>query len=108
MTSYTEATVAKMKEIGTFNYDSAKAFAEANSLPVRSVIAKIRVLDLAYQAKGVTKVSKKDPNARSKADIVTAVNDLLDTNLTSLTKLTVKDLEAVEAVLMDRFNVNAA
>jgi len=99
MTKYSDEMIAKMKEIGTFTYDSAKAFADANGLTFRSVIAKVRALELDYVAKGNTKATASKAKGRAKGDIVTSVNDLLGVELKSLEKMTVKDLEVLESEL---------
>jgi len=100
---YTDAMIAEMKKIGTFNYDSAKAFADANGLSFRSVIAKVRALELDYQAKDPkvrsTTAKKK---GRAKADIVRAIETNLQRDVPSLSKMTVVDLEVLEAELNER------
>jgi hypothetical protein len=95
--------ITEMREIGTFNYDSAKAFAEANGLTFRSVIAKVRALELDYQAKDprVSK-SRSTKKTRAKADIVTAIQANLQRELPSLVKMTVADLETLESDLKER------
>lgn len=99
MSKYTDAIVAEMRSIGTFNYDSAKAFAEKHDLSFRSVIAKVRALELDYQAKDPKVRSTKAKKGRAKADIVNAITAALGNELPSLSKMTVVDLEALEKVL---------
>jgi hypothetical protein len=99
MNKYTDEMIAKMKEIGTFNYDSAKAFADANGLTFRSVIAKVRALELDYQPKDLKAFKATKAKARSKADIVNSIVSNLGQELDSLNKMTVKDLEVLETVL---------
>ena len=97
---YTDAMISEMKEIGTFNYDTAKAFAEKHN---RSVIAKVRALELDYQAKDPrvrSTTSKK--KTRAKADIVNAIQLNLQRELPSLNKITVADLETLESDLKER------
>lgn len=96
---YTDEMIAKMKEIGSFNYDSAKKFAEDNGLSFRSVIAKVRALELDYQAKDPKVRSASKKKARAKADIVNAITSALGSELPSLNKMTVVDLETLESVL---------
>lgn len=103
MNKYSDAMIARMKEIGTFNYDSAKAFADENGLSFRSVIAKVRALELDYQAKDprVSK-SRSTRKTRAKADIVQSIERNLQVELASLSKMTVADLEVLESELKER------
>ena len=103
MNKYSDAMIARMKEIGTFNYDSAKAFADENGLSFRSVIAKVRALELDYQAKDprVSK-SRSTRKTRAKADIVQSIERNLQVELSSLSKMTVADLEVLESELKER------
>jgi hypothetical protein len=102
MNKYTDKMIADMKAIGTFNYDSAKAFADANGLTFPSVIAKVRALELDYQPKDLKAVKVAKAKARSKADIVNAINANLESDLASLNKMTIVDLEVLETVLKER------
>ena len=99
MSKYTDAMIAEMREIGSFNYDSAKAFADANGLSFRSVIAKVRALELDYQAKDPRVRSAPAKRGRAKADIVKSIETGLGRELASLSKMTVADLEVLETSL---------
>lgn len=97
---YSDKMIAEMKQIGTFNYESAQKFAQANDLTVRSVIAKVRALDLDYQAKDPKARKTVNANKRAKADIVNSINESLGVDsLPSLSKMTVADLEVLERVV---------
>ena len=102
MSKYTPAIVDEMKNIGTFSYDSAKAFADKHGLSFRSVIAKVRALELDYQPKDPRTRSTKAKRDRSKADIVRAIELNLQTGLASLPKMTIADLEVLESALKER------
>lgn len=97
--AYTDGQVAELRAIEGLNFDKAQAFADKHGLKVRSVIAKARALDIPYQSKvpGTKKASAT--NVRRKSDIAKAIEDLLDTKVPSLDKLTLKDLEIVETRL---------
>jgi hypothetical protein len=100
---YTDAQINEMKRIGSFNYDSAKAFADKNGLSFRSVIAKVRALELDYQPKDPkVRSTTSKPKGRAKVDIVTAIQTNLQMELPSLSKMTVADLEVLERELKDR------
>lgn len=99
MSKYTEAMINEMKEAGSFNYDSAKAFAEKHNLTLRSVIAKVRALELDYQPKDPKVRSTKAKRTRSKADIVDSITRHLGNELPSLNKMTVVDLETLELMV---------
>lgn len=100
---YTDAMIAEMKEIGSFNYDSAKAFADKHGLSFRSVIAKVRALELDYQAKDPrVRSTKSTKKGRAKADIVKAIETALMREVPSLSKMTVADLEVLETELNER------
>lgn len=96
MTKYSDALVAKMHEIGSFTYTSAKQFADENGLPFRSVVAKLNALQIPYQKKDSKEPSRKVLSSRSKAEIVASIERHVGSALASLTKMTVADLEQLE------------
>jgi hypothetical protein len=96
---YNDAQIAEMKEIGSFTYDSAKAFADKHNISFRSVIAKVRALELDYHAKDPKVRSTAKPKGRAKADIVASIQTHLPSALASLSKMTISDLEVLEAAL---------
>jgi hypothetical protein len=90
--------VAEMRAAGSFDYNSAAAFAEKHGLNIRSVIAKVRALELPYKAKDAKAPSNK-PKARLKADVVASIEARLGVTLKSLEKMTLADLETLETVV---------
>lgn len=96
MSKYTPAIVAEMKEIGSFTYDSAKAFADKYDISFRSVIAKVRALELDYQPKDPKIRTSKPKRERMKADIVASITRHVGADLPSLSKMTILDLEELE------------
>lgn len=93
---YSESMIAEMKEIGKFDYNSANAFATKHSLPVRSVIAKARALNIDYAAKDPKQDKQKGPQ---KADVVQDIESRLAVKLPSLAKMTLPDLLTLNASL---------
>lgn len=99
MSKYTEEMLTEMREAGSFTYDSAKAFAEKHDISLRSVIAKVRALELDYQPKDPKVRSVKPKRDRSKADIVASIVRHIGDELPSLSKMTIVDLEVLEKVV---------
>lgn len=99
---YTDEMIEEMKSLKTFTYNSAKTFADKHDISFRSVIGKIRALELDYQPKDpkAQKVSKA--RGRAKSDIVNAIQTNLQTELASLSKMTIHDLEILEFALNER------
>lgn len=99
MHKYTDAMVAEMKATATFNYETALAFAEKHGLPVRSVVAKARALEIPYAAKVPTSKAKSATAKPSKADLVKSIESLVGTTIASLAKMTVADLETLKVAV---------
>lgn len=98
MSKYTDEMIAEMKELAPFTYDKAQAFATKHEISLRSVIAKVRALELPYQPKD-PKVRSAARKTRAKSDIVTSIHKSLGLELASLPKMTVADLESLEKAL---------
>jgi hypothetical protein len=101
--NYNEAMVAELVELteanaGVFTYAMALAFAEANGLKHRSVIAKVKSLGLAYEPKPV-KVTKQGEPVVRKAELVAAVEAALGVAVPSLEKATKSDLQVLANAL---------
>lgn len=94
---YTGALIAEMRKIGHFTYESASLFALKNNLSLRSVIGKVRALGLDYTPKTIETASKR--STRSKAEIVESIQSAINSPLSSLSKMTVNDLEVLEKFL---------
>ena len=85
-----------MREIGTFNRDSAEKFADEIGTSLRSVVAKISRMDGVTYVKPTTEAAIP---ARKKTEVVASVESLLDTdsgNLWGLERSTVQSLENLE------------
>jgi hypothetical protein len=93
MTKYTESMLNELKSLGTINYDVANAFADKYKISVRSVVAKVRAMELPYQPKVqaekpvVTKGAKE-----SKASIADEIESMLNVTFKGLDKLVLEDL----------------
>ena len=70
MSNYTEKMVKALTTQGSWDYDTAEAFASDNNLSTRSVISKVKSLGLDYTPK--PKATAKAPRIR-KADIVGSI-----------------------------------
>lgn len=99
--NYTEAMVAEMLAIGSFNYESAKEFAEANKLKVRSVIAKAKSLGLEYAPKPV--VTKTGEPVERKSEIVAEIAAAVGVEaekIASMAKMTKLELNALRSAVV--------
>jgi hypothetical protein len=99
MTVYTDALVAGLKALSVegapVTYAQAVAFAEANGLKPRSVIAKIKSLKLPYEPKPV-RVTKAGEPVELKASIVKAIEVALGgVALKTLDKASKEDLKVL-------------
>lgn len=97
MSQYTSTMVSTLQS-QAWDYDSASAFASEHNLSVRSVISKIKSLELDYTPKPKT-VSTSGPRV-VKADIVDSIAKALDTDPDSLAGLAKADGRALSALLM--------
>jgi len=93
MSAYTDSMVAQLEAQDEWTFAEAVAFAEANSLKPRSVIAKIKSLGLAYVPKPV--VTKTGGEVIRKSEIVSRIEASLGVAVPSLAKATKADLEAL-------------
>jgi hypothetical protein len=95
---YTEALVAGLKALSVdgapITFAMAEAFAEANGLKVRSVVAKVKSLKLPYEPKP-TRVTKTGEPVVQKVAIVAAIEAALGVKVPSLEKATKPDLERI-------------
>ena len=97
MSNYSNSMVLALQS-QSWDYESASAFAAEHNLSVRSVISKIKNLDLDYTPKPKT-VSTAGPRV-VKADIVDAITKALDADPDSLAGLAKADARALSALLM--------
>lgn len=97
MSAYSEKMVATLTRQGSWTFAQAEAFASENNLTTRSVVSKIKSLDLAYTPK--PKAASKAPRTR-KADTVAAIAKALATDSDSLSGLAKADAASLSALLM--------
>lgn len=96
MSNYSENMVAEMEKIGSFNYDSAEAFAEKHNLSTRSVISKAKSLGLDYTPRVVAKAST--PRVR-KSDVVAQIAEQLGADADSLSGLAKADMRSLNELV---------
>lgn len=97
MSAYSDSMVTEMTKIGSFDYDSANAFAEANNLSIRSVISKIHNLGLEYTPREKAKAASA-PRVR-KADVVANIAAAVEVNVDALTGLAKADMASLKSLL---------
>lgn len=95
-TAYTDAQIDELKTVPEYNYEIATAFAEKHGISVRSVIAKVKSLEIPYKSKVGAEKKPTKVKARTKAEIVSAINTETGLDLKSLANLTLPDLETLE------------
>ena len=98
MSNYTPQMVAALMAGTVTNYDTAVSYAEANSLPVRSVIAKVKSLGLPYVAK--TRPLKRGSKT-TKIELVRAIEKSLASGTDSLVGLEKSSVTALERLLIE-------
>ena len=98
MSNYSNSMVTALQS-QSWDYESASAFAAEHNLSVRSVISKIKNLDLDYTPKPTT-VSTAGPRV-VKADIVASIAKALDADPDALAGLAKADARALKALLME-------
>jgi len=96
MTAYTDTMVAEMTKIGSFDYDSASAFASEYGLSVRSVISKCHNLGLEYTPREKA-VAASAPRVR-KSDIVAGIAASIEVNTDVLAGLAKADMASLQAL----------
>jgi len=99
MSNYTDNMVAEMEKIGSFNYDSAAAFAEKYSdagISTRSVISKAKSLGLEYAPRVVAKSST--PRVR-KSDVVAQIAEQLGADADALSGLAKADMRSLNELV---------
>ena len=97
MSAYSEKMVATLTRQASWTFAQAEAFASDNNLTTRSVVSKIKSLDLDYTPK--PKAASKGPRFR-KADTVAAIAKALATDSDSLAGLAKADAASLSALLM--------
>ena len=94
ITMYTDAIVAEMHEIASFNYESAAAFAAKHGLSTRSVISKAKYEQLPYEPKEVV---AKGPRVR-KSDLVAEIASGLGVPFETIEGLAKADMASIRAL----------
>lgn len=95
MSQYTDSMVADLNKAGSFNYDSASAFAEKHSLSVRSVISKVKSLGLEYTPRPVVKSTVVRVR---KSDVVAEIAQILKVDPEALAGLAKADGASLQAL----------
>ena len=98
--NYTEKMLDELKSMGTITYEMANQFADKHGISIRSVVAKVRSMELPYQPKVqvdkpvVTKDAKE-----SKASIAAEIESMLKVTFKGLDKLVLEDLVKLRNVV---------
>ena len=98
MSNYTEKMVAEMSKRSAWTFADAQAYAEANSLSVKSVVSKVKHLGLDYTPK--PKAVSTGATRIKKADSVSAIAKALAINVESIEGLAKADSRSLSALLM--------
>lgn len=98
--NYTEKMLDELKSMGVITYDMAQEFAVKHDISLRSVVAKVRSMELPYQPK----VSAEKPVAakavkESKADVAAEIESMLNVTFKGLDKLVLEDLVKLRNVV---------
>lgn len=98
--NYTEKMLEELKSMGTVTYDMANAFAIKHNITIRSVVAKVRSMELPYQPK----VSLEKPKVvkevkESKASVAAEIESMLNVTFKGLDKLVLEDLVKLRNVV---------
>lgn len=97
MTAYTDSMVAELTKTGSFDYDSAAAYAEKHNLSIRSVISKVKSLGLEYTKREVVK-SVSGAKVR-KSDLVASLAIKIDADPDALAGLAKADMASLKALI---------
>jgi hypothetical protein len=97
MSNYSEKMEAELRKIGSFNYDSAAAFADRYAdLTTRSVVSKVKSMGLEYTPRVVAKAS----TARvRKSDIVAALAEQIGADADALAGLAKADMRSLNELV---------
>lgn len=98
--NYTEKMLDQLKSMGTITYDMAQEFAAEHDISIRSVVAKVRSLELPYQPKVSTEKPKVTKDAKeSKATVAAEIESMLNVTFKGLDKLVLEDLVKLRNVV---------
>lgn len=91
--NYTKKMLDELRSFDVITYDSAQEFADKHNISIRSVIAKVRSMELPYQPKPTDAAAKQAKvKGESKTDLVAEIQSILNVNFKSLDKMVVEDL----------------
>lgn len=91
--NYTEKMLDELKSMDVVTYDAAQAFAEKHNISIRSVVAKVRSMELPYQPKISPEKPKVTKDAKeSKANVAAEIESMLNVTFKGLDKLVLEDL----------------
>jgi hypothetical protein len=99
MSNYTDKMTAELVSAGSFTFDQAASFADKYQLSTRSVVSKIKSLDLDYTPKA--KPASKAGARTTKADLVQAIALGLSCSFESIEGLSKADSRSLSALLME-------
>jgi hypothetical protein len=97
--NYTEKMLNELRDMGAITYDDASKFAEKYNISVRSVVAKVRSMELPYQPKEVTGAKVVKAKAESKGDVTAEIQVMLNVTFKSLDRMVLEDLVKLREVL---------
>jgi len=97
MSAYTDKMVNELRSVSSWNYDLASDYAALHGLSVRSVISKLKNLDIAYTPKPVVK-SAAAPRVK-KSEIVLQIAQLSGADAEALAGLEKADARSLTALL---------
>jgi len=93
MIKYTESMLNELQSLGTITYDMANIFALKHDISIRSVVAKVRSMDIPYEPKVSTEKPKvTKASGQSKAEIASEIESMLNVTFKGLDKLVLEDL----------------
>lgn len=91
--NYTEKMLDELKSMGVITYDTAKAFSLRHNISMRSVVAKVRSMELPYQPKVSPDKPVVSKDAKeSKANVAAEIESMLNVTFKGLDKLVLEDL----------------
>lgn len=97
MSAYTDKMVNELRAVSSWNYDLASDYAALHGLSVRSVISKLKNLELAYTPKPTVK-SAAAPRVK-KSEIVLQIAQLSGADAEALAGLEKADARSLTALL---------
>ena len=98
--NYTDKMLAELQSMGVITYDMAQEFSSKHGISIRSVIAKVRSMELPYQPKVSTEKPAFTKEAKeSKAVVAAEIESMLNVTFKGLDKLVLEDLVKLRNVV---------